>query len=386
MENKNTVFFTLNELCDICEKSPIKKGDLLKDGKYPVINSSRNILGYFDRSNNVADTLVITSHGAYAGYCHYLDTDFFAGSLCFPMKSKDPAKVLTKYIYYCVRNDEKIIRERYVNKSGVPYINLSALMKHRIPVPTIEIQAKIVELLDNLEIDINNLKTELLNEIKIRQDMFRCLKEEALSFGDDVSSVKLSDLFSFRNGLSKGKDYFGHGDPIVRYTDVYRSNRITKEMLTDLVECDEKELRALKVNRGDVLFTRTSETVEEVGICSVMIDQMDKCVFSGFLLKGTPITNLLWPEYCAYCFSTKQVRDYIVSHTPFTTRASLTGKILSGLSIKVPNISVQKQISESLYKFELATKEIVESLKKEIEARELQMACSLSYFFKELKA
>lgn len=145
-----------------------------------------------------------------------------------------------------------------------------------------------------------------------------------------VPRVKLGDLFEFRNGLSKGKEFFGKGIPFIRYTDVYNHRALHKEDITALAECTPREMESLRVKRGDVLFTRTSETAEDVGWSAVMLDDMDNCVFNGFTIRATARTDQLLPEYCAYCFSTSEFRQYVTRHCAFTTRASLTGETIAG--------------------------------------------------------
>lgn len=66
----------IKDICFIGDKQAITQKDIMESGIYPVINSSREVLGYVDRANNSPDTLVLTSHGAYAGYCHYMAQDF----------------------------------------------------------------------------------------------------------------------------------------------------------------------------------------------------------------------------------------------------------------------------------------------------------------------
>ena len=70
----------------------------------------------------------------------------------------------------------------------------------------------------------------------------------------------MGDLFDFRNGLSKGKEFFGIGTPFIRYTDVYNNRFLKAGNITALVECTPAELGKLRVSRGDVMCTRTSET------------------------------------------------------------------------------------------------------------------------------
>ena len=182
----------------------------------------------------------------------------------------------------------------------------------------------------------------------------------------------LGELFDFRNGLSKGKEFFGKGTPFVRYTDVYNHRTLRKKDITALVECTEDEKERLKVSRGDVLFTRTSETAEDIGWSSVMLDDMDDCVFNGFTIKATPKTKELLPEYCAYCFSTSDFRQYVTKHCAFTTRASLTGNTIAQYRMTIPPLDIQSRIVNVLDNFEKICSDLNIGLPAEIEARQKQ--------------
>lgn len=182
----------------------------------------------------------------------------------------------------------------------------------------------------------------------------------------------MSDLFDFRNGLSKGKEFFGTGTPFIRYTDVYNNRFLKAENITALVECTPAELDKLHVSRGDVLFTRTSETADDVGWSSVMLDDIGDCVFNGFTIKASPKTNYLLPEYCAYCFSTKEFRKYVISHCAITTRASLTGNTISEYLLPVPAIDEQRKLVDILDKFHSICTDLTSGLPAEIKVRQKQ--------------
>ena len=182
----------------------------------------------------------------------------------------------------------------------------------------------------------------------------------------------MGDLFDFRNGLSKGKEFFGKGAPFIRYTDVYNNRFLKAADITALVECTPTELEKLRVSRGDVLFTRTSETAEDIGWSAVMLEDLGDCVFNGFTIKATPKTSYLLPEYCAYCFTSKAFRQYVASHCAFTTRASLTGKTISEYLLPVPSIEEQKRVTAILDKFYAICNDLSSGLPAEIAARQKQ--------------
>lgn len=161
-------------------------------------------------------------------------------------------------------------------------------------------------------------------------------------------TAKIGDILDFKNGLNKGKDYFGQGTPIVNYTDVYKHRGLRLENIKGLVSLDRNEIKRYEVKKGDVFFTRTSETPEEVGIASVMLEDIEDCVFSGFVLRGRPKNDMLIPEYCKYCFSTPHVRQEIISNCTYTIRALTNGKQLSRIEIPIPEKEEQCRIAQAI--------------------------------------
>lgn len=164
----------------------------------------------------------------------------------------------------------------------------------------------------------------------------------------DWGLVKLGDLFEFKNGLNKEKKYFGVGTPIVNYVDVYKNRGLSLNDLKGRVTVSLSELSTYDVRKDDVFFTRTSETVEEIGISAVVIEEIVNTVFSGFILRARPTSNLLDTHYKKYCFSTEEVRKEIISRSTYTTRALINGKQLSQVPILLPSMPEQKAIAEAL--------------------------------------
>ena len=121
----------------------------------------------------------------------------------------------------------------------------------------------------------------------------------------------IGNIFDFKNGLNKGKEFFGKGTPIINYTDVYSQKGLYSCQIKGKVTLTSKEIERFSAQKGDVFFTRTSETPDEVGYAAVLLDDIPNCVFSGFVLRARPKKEALLPEYCQYCFQAKAIRDAI---------------------------------------------------------------------------
>ena len=305
-------------------------------------------------------------------------------------------EVLPRYAFHVIQGKGQDILTRTKKQGGtVDSLDFQKVLAYKVPVPPLDVQERLVQVLDNFEFICTDLNIGLPAEIEARQKQYEYYRDLLLTFAEtgstlvtdrqtELNAIRLiqyvfgyvtlpmGSLFDFRNGLSKGKDFFGTGIPFIRYTDVYNNRFLKEKDITALVECTPIEIKKLKVHRGDVFFTRTSETAEDVGWSSVMLDDIGDCVFNGFTIKATPKTDFLLPEYCAFCFATDDFRQYVTSHCAFTTRASLTGKTIAGYKLTFPSIEKQREIVNVLSKFHTLCNDLSKGLPAEIEARRKQ--------------
>ncbi|RYU62042.1 hypothetical protein EWI61_04495 [Methylolobus aquaticus] len=165
---------------------------------------------------------------------------------------------------------------------------------------------------------------------------------------DDWCAVPVGDLFSFKNGLNKAKQFFGYGTPIVNYMDVFGRACLHVKDVVGRVDVSPRELAAYEVCKGDVFFTRTSETVEEIGVASVMLDEPERTVFSGFILRARPSDQSLDNTFKAYCFTPYYFRQQVISRASYTTRALTNGRSLSAVILVRPPIPEQRAIAGAL--------------------------------------
>lgn len=164
----------------------------------------------------------------------------------------------------------------------------------------------------------------------------------------------LGDIFKFKNGINKEKEAFGQGTPIVNYTDVWKKRGLKAEDIKGRVVLSKNEIQNYEVKCGDVFFTRTSEKIEEIGYSSVLLDDIENAIFSGFVLRARPYNNLVSREYHQYCYSEPQMRHEIIKRSSMTTRALTSGPMLSQVAINLPSHREQSKIAEILMKWDEA--------------------------------
>ena len=365
--------FPLEECCNILDKKrkPVTKNSREK-GEYPYYGANGvqdYVSDYIFNGKFVLvgeDGSVITKSGT--PVVTWAEGKIWVNNHAHVIEEK--SGTMLRYLYFYIQT----IDVTSLIHGNIPKLTGRDFRSLKIALPPLEVQSEIVRILDNF----TELTSELTSELTARQKQYKFYRDKLLTFdvlGEGTISFyqrTLGELFDFRNGLSKGKEFFGKGTPFIRYTDVYNHRTLRKKDITALVECTEDEKKRLKVSRGDVLFTRTSETAEDIGWSSVMLDDMDDCVFNGFTIKATPKTKELLPEYCAYCFSTSDFRQYVTKHCAFTTRASLTGNTIAQYRMTIPPLDIQSRIVNVLDNFEKICSDLNIGLPAEIEARQKQ--------------
>ena len=358
-------YIPLGEATEMQRGTSITKKNII-EGTVPVIAGGQKPAYYCDKANRDADIITVAGSGAYAGYVSYWDCPVFVSD-AFSVKAKEGSS--TKYIYYAMQNLQS---EIYATKKGggVPHVHISSIEKMRIPLPPLPIQQEIVRILDTF----TNLTAELTAELTARRKQYEYYRDDLLRFKNrkDIQWVPFGDYFEFKNGLNKGKEYFGSGNYIVNFTDVYKNRWLEKSMLKGRVQVEDKEVVAYSAQKGDVFFTRTSETREEIGMVSALVDDIDGCVFSGFVLRARPLSQNWLPKFCAYFFSTSFVRKEIIRYASFTTRALTSGPRLSKIKLPLLPIQEQEKIVDILDNFSSLCNGVEKGLPAEISARQKQ--------------
>jgi type I restriction enzyme S subunit len=280
-----------------------------------------------------------------------------AGSNCHALiiSRFDPKRVCPAFVSRYLNSKPGRARLALIQTgTTMKHLNVSDMVRFVIPLPgTKHEQEAIARALTDADALIESLEQLTAKKRQIKQGAMQKLltgKKRLPGFTEDWDwdTPFLGDLFSFKNGLNKAKQFFGYGTPIVNYMDVYQTRGIHGTDLQGRVCVSKDELKAFEVRKGDVFFTRTSETAQEVGITTVILDHVRDTVFSGFVLRARPRDDSLDDRFKQYCFSTAAVRQQIISQSTETTRALTNGRYLSRVSIRRPRKREQIAIAELL--------------------------------------
>ena len=182
--------------------------------------------------------------------------------------------------------------------------------------------------------------------MEVLQDTYKDTKIGRIPKNWEV--LKLGDIFTFKNGLNKAKEFFGYGIPIVNYMDVYSNEGVYLKDLKGRVHLTSNEIDRFNIKKGDVFFTRTSETKEEIGYATVLLEDIKDGVFSGFVLRARSESNKLNLLFKKYCFSSNIARKQIYATSTISTRALTNGGSLSLVTIPLPPLPEQQKIAAIL--------------------------------------
>ncbi|MCD8486171.1 MAG: restriction endonuclease subunit S [Desertifilum sp.] len=161
----------------------------------------------------------------------------------------------------------------------------------------------------------------------------------------EVKSFK--ELFEFRNGVNADKTHYGQGIRFINVLEPITYSHIYGPEITGQVTLPESVATSYAVRRGDVLFNRTSETQEELGLAATYLGT-ERVVFGGFVIRGRPTDQSLDPIYSGYALRAPIIRSQIIPMGQGAIRANIGQQNLSLVVAPVPPETEQRAIASAL--------------------------------------
>ena len=259
------------------------------------------------------------------------------------------AIVDTEFLYIRILHERLY---RIADTSSIPQINNKHIIPYKIAVPPLAEQRKIAEVLGVWDEAIEK-QARLIEKLALRK---RALMQRLLSaklrlpgFSEPWQKVKLGDIGDTYNGLSgKNKDDFEYGNAqFIPYINVFSNERIDTNNLGCVQIKPNEQQNTVKY--GDIFFTVSSETPDEVGMASVLLEHLDNTYLNSFCF-GYRLNNFstLNPFFAAYLFRTEHFRNYMSVLAQGSTRFNISKKEVMKLKIDLPTIEEQTAIAEVL--------------------------------------
>jgi type I restriction enzyme S subunit len=170
-----------------------------------------------------------------------------------------------------------------------------------------------------------------------------------------INEYLFSALYDISSGISTTKAQAGNGSPFVSFSTVF-NNYFLPDELPDLMDTSESEQDTYSVKEGDILLTRTSETVDELAMSSVATKDYPCTTFSGFTKRLRPLAKgIAYHKYLGFYLRGYLFRKAVTNHSIMALRASFNEEIFALLKLYLPEYEQQVKIGDFLYSFEQKT-------------------------------
>lgn len=240
--------------------------------------------------------------------------------------------------------------------STVSRINISDIKNLKVASPPLPEQQKIAKILSTWDQAISATEKLLENSQQQKKALMqqlltgkkRLLDENEVSFSEEWNEYSLGNLGNTFTGLmGKTKDDFGNGVPYITYMNIFKNSRIDINQVDYVIVKEDENQNSVRY--GDIFFTTSSETAEEVGMSSVLLEEVERLYLNSFCF-GFRLNNfkILLPQFAAYMLRSSNIRKQISILGQGATRYNLSKNQLMKLILKLPTIAEQKKITEVL--------------------------------------
>ena len=358
----------LGEVCEVLRGKRLTKKELFDDAPYKVFHGGLSPIGHYTKSNRPAQTVMVINVGASAGTVGFCDEEFWSSDGCFCLSHNDDI-VLPKYLYHYLSGHQLSIQSR-VRKAGIPTLDASAVKDLELPLPPMEIQNRIVEVLDKM----TTLTAELEAELEARKQQYEYYRSKLLTFNEigggirQVTWMKINEIGTIYRGIAYSKkDFTETGTPCIHYGQIYtRYGTFANKTFTYVSEELANGKRLAK--KGDLVLAVTSENMEDVGKCLAWLGEDDILVSNHACF----IRHSLNPKYLAYFLQTSYFFNYKKKISKGVKVIDLDLNMFGDMLIPVPSMEEQERIVSILDRFEALTTDLQIGLPAEIEARRQQ--------------
>lgn len=314
-----------------------KRWDCLKDGDIVIADTAED--------DTVGKAVEIINVGS--------DT-LFSGLHTIACRPK--VTFASKYLAYYMNSKAYHNQLRpYMQGIKVTSVSKSNISLTHIEIPSLPEQRKIADLLSTVDSVIAAQQAEVDAWEQRKKGAMQKLFSQEVRFkaddgGDfpDWEKKTLGNEGRFYGGLTgKTKKDFETGNAcFVTYMNVYKNTFARQDMMGCVsVGAGEKQNKVLC---GDLLFTQSSETVEEVGLASVYLHD-DEPYLNSFCM-GYRFNNprKVYPEFIGYCLRSDGVRKSIMPMGQGISRINLSAKRLGTVSFRIPSLPEQRKIADCL--------------------------------------
>lgn len=262
--------------------------------------------------------------------------------------------VVPYYLFaYCNTAIAKIQFMKLSKTTTMTTIDQDGLGQLKVLLPPLAEQEKIAGILGTWDEAIEKLSSLIEQKKLLKKGLTQRLltgKTRLNGFTQHWQKIRLGKIGTTYTGLSgKNKDDFGKGAYFIPYMNIYQNNKIDPKQL-ELVDISDNENQNT-VQYGDIFFTTSSETPEEVGFASVLLFKPEQKIYLNSFCFGYRLNDFdtLLPNYASFLFRSNQIRKTMYKLAQGATRFNLSKNELMKEELYIPSdISEQQAIADVL--------------------------------------
>ena len=358
-------FKKLGEVCTI-ETWKLNANASIENGKYMFFTTAKEV-SKIDSFRWDTEALLIAGNANIWDVKHYIGK-FEAYQRTYVLTNFDQ-DIQVRFLYFVLKNSLQDYLNRNKNESAMTYIVLSTLQNFQIPIPPLPVQEEIVKILDKF----TSLEAELEAELEARKCQYEFYRNQLLAFkGGNVLYKPLSELWILIrwNGLQKS-DFVSEGKPCIHYGQIYThygttASRTISQIAPELFD------KLKKAEKGDVIFTTTSENFDDIVKCIVWLwDEPVAIWWHAAIFK--PNDSILWKYFSYYT----QTSDFSLQKKKYAKGIKVVDISMSDLEkikIPLPPLEQQEAIVYILDHFDQLANDLTDGLPAELHLRQQQYA------------
>jgi len=157
----------------------------------------------------------------------------------------------------------------------------------------------------------------------------------------------IGEMFHLKNGINAGKESYGEGVKFINVMEVINKESLNETLIPGSVKISDDQKATYLVKFGDVLFNRTSEISDEVGLSTVYLGK-EPVVFGGFVIRATEKNKWLDDFFKKYCFRSNLVRNQVIKGGQGAVRSNIGQGDLEKVMVPIPPLPEQRAIAQVL--------------------------------------
>ena len=387
--DSKTRIMPLKDVAEIERGTRVVRSQLTEAGLYPVFQNALTPMGYYDKANRLENNTFLICAGA-AGQIGYSDVDFWAADDCYTFKCCE--KLENRYLFHVLKNSQHRI-DAQVRRASIPRISREAVGNIRIPIPPLDVQNRIVNVLDNFEKICSDLNIGLPAEIEARQKQYEYYRDKLLTFAETGNTI-LSRAEQSRAEQSRAEQSRAL-IKLLQY--VFGYVRISLGDIGSICMC-KRILKSQTNTVGGVPFYKigtfgkeadayiSQETFNEYRSKYNFPKKGDVLISAAGTIGRTVVydgkpayfqdSNIVWIDndesivlnsYLRYCYELKPWKASEGGTIPRLYNDNIAKAVIA-----VPSIEEQKRVVSILDRFDAICNDLTSGLPAEIEARQKQ--------------